>query len=329
MKFSCIYVEKEVEGTQRVQAILKRLPQIPKVTISRWGEVFNRRSQNFRLQKMNPALILAKKHGNLVLPAPDGYGFDNNPSFYFSHMLNCVYDCRYCFLQGMYRSANYVLFTNYEDFAEALADELETQKKNATFYSGYDCDSLALEPISKFIDYFVDWFETNPTATLEVRTKSTQVRALLNREPIPNCIIAMSFTPSDVSKLWEDKVPSIEKRLEALVKLQNEGWPIALRLEPLIYNKNFLNSYERLLVSIFSKLNASKIHSISTGLFRMPKTFFKNIVDLYPDEPLYARRFEQENGLITQSKDQETELVEVVEKLVLKHVPQSIVYRCA
>jgi spore photoproduct lyase len=329
MKFSCIYVEKEVEDTARVQAILKRLPQIPKVTISRYGEVFNRRSQNFRLQKTNPALILAKKHGNLVLPAPAGYGFDDNPSFYFSHMLNCVYDCRYCFLQGMYRSANYVLFTNYEDFVLALENELETQNKNTIFYSGYDCDSLALEPISKFIEYFVDWFATHTTATLEVRTKSTQVRSLLSRESIPNCVIAMSFTPSDVSEQWENKVPSIEKRLDALVKLQEQGWPIALRFEPLIYNKDFLNSYERLLASVFSKLNASRIHSISTGLFRMPKTYFKNIVDLYPDEPLYARRFEQQNGLISQSKNLETEMVEIVESLLLEHVPQSQIYRCA
>jgi spore photoproduct lyase len=67
-------------------------------------------------RKQAPALILAKKHGKKVLPAPEGYGFEQGSGFYFSHMLNCLYDCRYCFLQGMYRSAHYILFTNYEDF---------------------------------------------------------------------------------------------------------------------------------------------------------------------------------------------------------------------
>ena len=30
-------------------------------------------------------------------------------------MYNCIYDCRYCFLQGMYSSANFVLFVNFEE----------------------------------------------------------------------------------------------------------------------------------------------------------------------------------------------------------------------
>ena len=31
-------------------------------------------------------------------------------------MLNCIYDCKYCFLQGMFNSANYLVFVNYQDF---------------------------------------------------------------------------------------------------------------------------------------------------------------------------------------------------------------------
>ena len=31
-------------------------------------------------------------------------------------MYNCLFDCRYCFLQGMYNSSNFVIFVNYEDF---------------------------------------------------------------------------------------------------------------------------------------------------------------------------------------------------------------------
>lgn len=38
-----------------------------------------------------------------IIPA---YGLGGDKNFYFSHMLNCIYDCRYCFLQGMFRSAH-------------------------------------------------------------------------------------------------------------------------------------------------------------------------------------------------------------------------------
>ncbi len=238
MKFSCVYVEEEVANSPRTGEILSRVADTPVVVIERYGEVFNRKAQNFRLQKRNPALILARKHGRLVIPAPSGYGFDGGAGFYFSHMYNCIYDCRYCFLQGMYRSANYVLFTNFEDFAREI-DTAGKGRKQPVFYSGYDCDSLALEPVSGFIDYFLGWFSKHPGLTMEVRTKSTQVRGLLQRSPLENCIVAMSFTPESTHRYWERGVPSIAKRLDALARLQRQGWPIALRFEPLIYSVDF------------------------------------------------------------------------------------------
>jgi spore photoproduct lyase len=328
MKFSCVYIEQEINDDPRVQRILQSLPDLPRVSIDRYGEVFNRRSQNFRLQKKQPALILAKKHGNLVLPTPSGYGFNNDPSFYFSHMLNCVYDCRYCFLQGMYQSANYVLFVNYEDFADALSATLNMQPSSAVFYSGYDCDSLALEPLSHFAEFFIDWFSHNPEATLEIRTKSTQIRKFLNFEPINNCVIAMSISPEKVHKQWENKVPDLHKRLDALQKLQQQGWPIAIRFEPLIEGPDFESDYQDLLKQVFSKLDGEKIHSVSTGMFRMPASYFKSIVNLYPDENLFARSYEQQDGQISYSRQQESVMLAAVEKQLFRYVPKNLYYRC-
>jgi spore photoproduct lyase len=112
--FELIYVEKEVQHHPHTQAICKRFPQIATIICDRYGEIFNRHHQNFRLQKGRPSLILAQKYDNFVLPTPAGYGIGGQRNFYFSHMLNCIYDCRYCFLQGMYNSANYVIFVNFE-----------------------------------------------------------------------------------------------------------------------------------------------------------------------------------------------------------------------
>ncbi len=104
------------------------------------------------MQKRRPSLILAKKHGRLVHPTPAGYGIGTARDFYFSHMLNCLYDCRYCFLQGMYRSASFVVFVNYEDFFEAALETAgEAPGEDVCFFSGYDCDSLAFEGVTRFI----------------------------------------------------------------------------------------------------------------------------------------------------------------------------------
>ena len=108
-----IYFEEDVGKHPRTLSIFDRFKSVRKIPIKRFGEVFNRRGQNFRIQKRNPSLILARKYNGHVLPAPDGFGIGGTKNFYFSHMYNCVYDCRYCFLQGMFASANYVLFVNF------------------------------------------------------------------------------------------------------------------------------------------------------------------------------------------------------------------------
>ena len=68
-----IYIEEDVADHPRTQAILARFPDATKITCERFGEVFNRKAQNFRLQKKQPALILARKHKGLVLPSPKQY----------------------------------------------------------------------------------------------------------------------------------------------------------------------------------------------------------------------------------------------------------------
>ena len=327
--FSAIYIEEEIADTQRVQQILQRFPSIPRVRCGRYGEVFNRNAQNFRLQKQAPALILAKKYGKLVLPAPAGYGFNDAQSFYFSHMLNCVYDCRYCFLQGMYRSANTVLFVNYEDFASELAKTLTDIGEPAVFYSGYDCDSLALEPVSDFCKYFLPVFSTLPQAILELRTKSTQIRGLLETAPLANCVIAMSFTAHRAAQQWEHKVPSISKRIEALSKLQQAGWSVAIRFEPLIFSDDMQADYRGLFAEVFSKLDAAKVHSVSTGLFRMPMPFYKKIVKLYPDEALFAQESEVLDGLVSLKNPREDAELQELEQALHGYISPQQYYRCA
>lgn len=331
--FSAIYIEKEIRKHPRVREILSRFRELPVIECERYGEVFNRNGQNFRIQKKLPALILAKKYGKFVLPTPEGYGFDGEESFYFSHMLNCIYDCRYCFLQGMYRSSNTVLFVNYEDFYEQIEEHISNANGSGNYYSGYDCDSLAMEPVSHFCQFFLPLFRDYPNAAMEIRTKSTQIRGLLEQKALPNVITAMSFSSEQASLRWEHKVPSTAKRLEALVKLQKKGWPIALRFEPIVFTEFVLDEYSALFEKVFSALDIPKIHSVSIGEFRMPVDFHKTITKLYPDEALYAQPVEVRDGLASLKDKRKNEgeggTVEALEAMLGHYISPNQYYRCA
>ena len=55
-----IYIEDNLQRHPRVKEIVGRFPGARQIICDRYGEVFNPKSQNFRLQKQNPALILAE-----------------------------------------------------------------------------------------------------------------------------------------------------------------------------------------------------------------------------------------------------------------------------
>ena len=323
-----IYVEREIRDHPRVRAILERARPATTIPIERYGEVFNRSQQNFRLQKKNPSLILAHKFEHHVLPAPPGYGIGGDDNFYFSHILNCPYDCRYCFLQGMYRSAHYVVFVNYEDFQSAILDALSATGGDVYFFSGYDGDSLALESITGFATEFLPFFEKHPRGWLELRTKSASIAPLLSREAIQNCVVAFSFVPEALGRALDHKVPSLERRIGAARKLAERGWRLGLRFDPMIYVEDFREAYRELVWSIFSTIGAEAVHSVSIGAFRMPRDYFHRVEKLYPYEPLFAGPLAERQGMVSYDPALEEEMRSFLQAELTHHVPEDVVFPC-
>jgi spore photoproduct lyase len=308
--------------------VLGRFPNAEVVPCHHYGEVFNRRAQDFRLQKRKPALILARKQQHFVLPTPVGYGVGGDDNHYFSHMLNCVYDCRYCFLQGMFRSAYYVLFVNYEDFQAEIAEVAEKSPGESWFFSGYDCDSLAFEPITGFATDFLPFFREHPSAWLELRTKSVQVGALRETEPLANGVVAFSFTPDAIGRELERGVPSVERRIEVAADLQRRGWKLGLRFDPLLYTPGYRQDYTELFSAIFERLDATLIHSVSLGVFRLPKPYFERLYRLYPEEPLLAGPQEEHGGMVAFPVEMEAELLGFCRKELGRWVGETVLNLC-
>lgn len=325
-----IYFEEELEERSRTRSIFDRFPSARRIPCTHYGEIFNRKSQNFRLQKHRPALIIAKKHGDLVLEAPAGYAIGGDQNYYFSHMLNCVYDCRYCFLQGMFRSAHYVLFINYEDFAREIKKTVsEAEGKQTWFFSGYDCDSLALDSVTRFVDFFVPIFDQIPHAWLELRTKSTRLNSLLNMEPADRCVVAFSLNPREIAESLEHKAPTLSQRLNAIERLQTRGWRIGLRFDPLIYTDDYVGHYAALFEETFSKIDVDRLHSVSLGTFRLPRSYFRNISRLYPEERLFASPLEETDGVISYHPRLRQRLEGFCTRTLLNYIPERLLFPCS
>jgi len=292
-----IYIEKKIKNLPRVKNIINSFKDPTIIYIEKYTEVFNKKNQSFALQKINPAIILAKKKENFLIKTPDKYSIGREINYYFSYMYNCIFDCRYCFLQGLYNSSNFVIFVNYEEFLGEIAElEATNQAKKITVFSGYDCDSLAYDNITKFSNTLLKKFKKFKNIELEVRTKSTYIKPFLT-ESQKNIVLAFSFTPARFSSKYEIGVANVKKRILAIKRLVDIGWNIGFRFDPFVVYEGWEQDYAELFKELFKIVPSSKLHSVTYGNIRYPKKIFTNIKKNYSDEKLFFKFFKNKSNI--------------------------------
>lgn len=117
--FSHIYVEEAVAEHPRTCEILQKFPEAVQIPIHHYKDVFCRKRQDIAGQEEHPMLIVAAKEGRLIYEgAPVCQSFGNEYFYYTSCVMNCIYNCEYCYLKGMYPSGNLVIFVNIEDILQ-------------------------------------------------------------------------------------------------------------------------------------------------------------------------------------------------------------------
>ena len=196
------------------------------------------------------------------------------------------------------------------------------------FFSGYDCDSLAYEPVTGFAEYFVPLIANTENAWLELRTKSTQIRQLLKQAPCDRIITAFSFTDAHSHQKLEHGVPTITRRILAMKTLREAGWPIGLRFDPLVYHDNYRQGFIELLEQIFNAIEPDEFHSVSLGAFRLPKNNFRQITRLYPEQALFAQNLELNDGMMSYPLDQEQRMISDCENELMKYIKPDIYHAC-
>lgn len=283
--FSHIYVEKEVQSHPRTIEILSHFPHANVILIDDYKAVFNRHKQSVAVQKQCQSLILAKKKSDFIYPAsPVCQSFDERYFYYASSVMNCIYDCEYCFLKGMYPSGNLVVFVNLEDFFEEILKILNQHPLYLCV--SYDADLLALESILNYGQQWAEFAEQQENLTIEIRTKGTSLPLWEIFKNHPRIILAITISPSYVIDHYEVKTPSFKQRLETMQTLLNRGYSIRLCLDPLLVFPNWKVVYKDFLYQLRDTLDFSRIRDISVGSFRISKVYLKFMRKQYPDSAL-------------------------------------------
>lgn len=325
--FSHIYVEKAVQDHPRTRRILQKFPQANRIVIDHYKDVFCRKGQNYILQQQSPKLILGSKQGNLIYEgAPVCQSFGNEHFYYTSCAMNCVYDCEYCYLKGMYPSGNIVVFVNLEDIFEEVRKRL---KEHPVYLCvSYDTDLMAMEQITGYTEEWISFARAQAAPAgsdtmplkIEIRTKSADSLFWQRHTPVPGILYAITLSPQAVIDAWEHKTPSLPRRLASAREAISQGFPVRLCFDPMIYCRDWELQYGEMLKKVFAEIDMGRVEDVSVGTFRVSQDYLKKMRKNRPCSAVVQFPYQNDNGVYHYSK----ELTERMESFLVNQLKNEI-----
>ena len=332
--FSHIYIEEALLGGEEAEAILWKFPKAKCIPIRHYKDLFNRRKQNRALQEKSRKLILAKKEGQRIYPgAPVCQSFSESAFYYASLLMNCPFHCEYCYLQGMYPSANLVLFLNLEDY---FSDCQRLIKEKGSLYLciSYDTDLLALEELYPFVERFARFLEEEPDLRIEVRTKAggeslfrRLLKMHLSEDAKKRLIFAFTLSPEKIVSEAEHGTAGLKGRLKAIKMAMEEGFTLRLCFDPMLYHADWESLYTELLETVFREIPMEKLYDVSVGSFRISESYLKAMTKACGASPYTSFPYENTDGYYHYSKELLLKMEGFLEQRLLEKLPKEKIFR--
>lgn len=296
MQIDTLYIEKAALSREHTMRLLEKISARETKHIDDFQDFFSRRKVPYLQKHKQRNAFIAIKRGAMVKEAPPAYGYgETDLHYYYVHAYNCIYECKYCYLQGYFSSPDLVFFVNHDDALLQMQQITEQQAKNKRvwFHAGEFSDSLALSHITGELPLYWQFFTQNPNAYLELRTKSINLTVLRSLPPRDNIVVSFSLSPHEQAALYDRAAPSVEQRLSAMQRLRDRGFLLGVHFDPIIYAENFAEAFTAVVRALCERIGFANIAYISVGVVRFAKDVFRAARQNYHDSPLFARHFIQ------------------------------------
>lgn len=323
--FSHIYIEKSVWEHPRTKAILARFPQAERIEIGHYKDVFGRSRQSYMRQHCAQKLILAKKQGSFIYEgAPVCQSFGNEYFYYTSCIRNCIFDCEYCYLKGMYSSGNIVIFVNLEDYFEEIEKVLN--RHSMYLCVSYDTDLMAFEPVTGYTREWARFAGQHDNLKIEVRTKSANRKFWANEKAFPGMIYAFTLSPQAVIDAYEHQTPPLKARLDCAANALRAGFAVRLCFDPMIYFPRWQEHYEAMLRQVFDRIDMGKIEDVSVGSFRVSQDYLKRMRKNAPDSAVVQFPFQNDGGVYHYSGELTEQMEQFLTARLKKKIPEEKIF---
>jgi spore photoproduct lyase len=182
---------------------------------------------------------------------------------------NCPLDCSYCILQSYLNHPNLRVFVNLEEGLEEVFRRIDAHPHQVfRVGTGEFTDSLALDPITRWSDLLLPGFSKRKNAILELKTKTEEIGGLLSSPHRDRIVVSWSLNSPYMAIHEEHGAPSIQRRLKAARRCQQEGFTLGFHFDPLVPHSGWKEGYSRTLDLMDKYIDPRAILWISLGAFR-------------------------------------------------------------
>lgn len=199
------------------------------------------------------------------------------------NMSNCPFDCSYCFLQNYLNNGNTMVVADIPSLVSEIKEKTAREPWRFFRIGTWElADSLAWENQCGNTAELIEAFSTVKNGFIELRTKSAIVDPILNLDHKRRTIVSWSLSPDRIIKSEEFGTATLNERLDAMVKVVEAGYLIALHFDPILYCDNWSEEYINLVKEVFSRIPQESVVWISMGVLRFNPEMKKKIENNFP-----------------------------------------------
>ena len=187
---------------------------------------------------------------------------------------SCGFDCSYCSIQSFYNQ-NTITFD--AGFKEKLLNLNLDPNKTYHIGTGQASDSLMFGNREGVLDALFAFARDNPNVILEFKTKSDNIKYLLENDVPKNILCTWSLNTPTIIENEEHLTASLEKRIKSARKLADKGVKVGFHFHPIVEYVGYLDEYKSVYEQLLATFHPSEVALVSFGTLTFIKPVIKQL----------------------------------------------------
>jgi len=202
----------------------------------------------------------------------------------------CTGQCQYCYLNTNLSDKPYMrVNVNIDDIFTQAQNYIDERLPDQTIFEGSaTSDPIPVEPYSNSLKHTIQFFSKSETGRFRFVTKYNDINTLLDIEHGNNTEIRFTLNTNKVINEYENKTPSLDKRIEACKKVIEAKYPMGFIIAPIFIYDGWKSDYKNLLIDLKASLPDKISHPLSFEVIshRYTTKAKNTILEVFPETSL-------------------------------------------